>query len=139
MNSFRDIQVFLMPDPKLKTLDQKPQFEVSFAQAIEQKPRQVSTSEMEEKIVHMPSIGFHQNVNRQELHLMKLAGIKLPNGSESLTVTKDKLRRLFEERTQEWSRQKLNYADLEKYVSDFQESQSQLYSNKVKLDEQKDK
>ena len=64
MNSFRDIQVFLMPDPKLKTLDHKPQFEVSFAQAIEQKPRQVSTSEMEEKIVHMPSIGFHQNVNR---------------------------------------------------------------------------
>ena len=35
MNSFRDIQVFLMPDPKLKTLDHKPKFEVSFAQAIE--------------------------------------------------------------------------------------------------------
>ena len=35
MNSFREIQVFLIPDPKLKTLEHKPHFEVSFEQAIE--------------------------------------------------------------------------------------------------------
>ena len=64
LNSFRDIEVFLTPDPNLLVLDHKPHFDISLDSISDAKPRQVSTSEQEEKIVHMPSIMFHQNVNR---------------------------------------------------------------------------
>jgi predicted RNase H-like nuclease (RuvC/YqgF family) len=112
----------LVPDPHLKALDLKPKFDVSFLQTLEPKPRQVSTSEMEEKIVHMPSIDFHQNVNRQDIHLMILAGVKVPTESKSLSVTKEKVRLAFEQRQKEWTRQKLAYEDMEKYIGDYRDS-----------------
>lgn len=52
----------------------------------------VSTSEAEEKIVHMPSQDFYANVTRITLNKMKLAGIKIPPGSDGIKVTKAKLR-----------------------------------------------
>ena len=40
----------------------------------------------------MPSQDFYANINRISLNKMKLAGIKIPSGSDGIKVTKAKLR-----------------------------------------------
>jgi len=47
------------------------------------------------------------------------------------------LHRVHELKNQQWSREKLNYSDLERYLTDFNDSQPALYHNRFKLEEQK--
>ena len=58
------MQIFLLPDEAIKPIDLKPRFEVSDADVIARKRREVSTSEVENKIVHMKTVDFYANVTR---------------------------------------------------------------------------
>jgi hypothetical protein len=69
-----------------------PHFDISTTDFKEKQKYQVSTSETEEKIVHMKTIDFYQNLNRISLNKLKLSGIKLPKESDGAKMTRNKLR-----------------------------------------------
>lgn len=81
-----------MPDKHILSLDLMPQFELSSADFTEKKKKQVSTSEAEEKIVHMRSIDFYSNLNRLSINKLRLSGVKLPKETMGARMTRAKLR-----------------------------------------------
>lgn len=78
-----------------------PQFELSIADLKERQKKQISTSEAEEKIVHMRTIDFYSNLNRQSLNKLRLSGIKLPKESGGAKMTRSRLRFLHQLNTDE--------------------------------------
>ncbi len=70
----------------------------------------------------MPSKDFYANVTRITLNKMRLAGIKIPAGSDGIKVTKAKLRSVEVQKHREATEMKLSYNDMKKYVKDFDTS-----------------
>ncbi|TNV80275.1 hypothetical protein FGO68_gene15429 [Halteria grandinella] len=131
---FKDLQIFVMPDKHILSLDLMPQFELSSADFTEKKKKQVSTSEAEEKIVHMRSIDFYSNLNRLSINKLRLSGVKLPKETMGARMTRAKLRFIHQLKMEEQGRQKLTYDDMEQYVADFQRSQEVIAKNKRQVD-----
>lgn len=78
----------MRPDENILSVDLMPQFELSGVDIKEKKGREVSTSEAEEKIVHMRGVDFYSNLNRLSLNKLKLSGVKLPKESGGAKMTR---------------------------------------------------
>jgi hypothetical protein len=79
----------VVPDSKIVSKDYRTQFEISPLDFKERKRRDISSSEAEEKIIHMRPVDFYSNLNRISLHRLKLQGVKLPQQSEGAKITRD--------------------------------------------------
>lgn len=85
--SFRDVQIFITPDPKIIPGDLKPKFELSLIDFKKRRTSKLLCGVTEDKIVRMRSIDFYANITRMSLKKLRNKGFKLPEKTKGATIT----------------------------------------------------